>query len=290
MSFQRYIARIKPYCLLMRLHKPIGILLLLWPTLWALFIAAHKFPKPHVLFVFIVGVCLMRSAGCVINDFADRQFDGHVARTKKRPMVTGQISPRQAIILFATLCCAAFLIALTLNWLSILMAIPAVLLATIYPFMKRITQMPQLVLGLAFSWGIPMAFAAQTGFIPNIAWLIMLANILWTIAYDTQYAMVDRKDDIKIGIRSTAILFGKYDRAIIALLQAGSIAMLCLIGYLKSFAACYYVALFFASVLFTYQQNLIKHRQPENCFNAFLNNHWVGLIILIGILASTLPI
>lgn len=270
----------------MRLHKPIGILLLLWPTMWGVIIASHGHPPLKILFIFIAGVIVMRSAGCVINDLADRQFDGHVERTRQRPLVTGIVTPKEALVLFLLLCVIAVGLVSTLSPLTILLAIPALLWAASYPYMKRITNMPQVMLGVAFSWGIPMAFAAISNNIPSTAWLLMLANILWVIAYDTEYAMVDREDDLRIGIKSTAILFGKYDRLSIGILQTCTIAILAYIGgHLPSYTL-YYVCLAFAAVILGYQQYLIRAREPAACFKAFLNNNWFGLVILAGIVVS----
>ncbi len=281
--------KLKNYCYLVRLNKPIGILLLLWPTLWALILASCNHFRPYIFFVFIAGVILMRSAGCAINDLADHEFDGHVARTRDRPLVRGNVSPKEALILFFILSGIAFALVLTLNLLTILLAIPAVLLAASYPFMKRIMHFPQLILGLAFSWGIPMAFAALLGFVPSIAWILMLANILWTIAYDTEYAMVDREDDIKIGIKSTAITFGHYDRFIIGVLQATTICLLLFIGFMQTLHSVFYVAVSVAALLAVYQQYLLRHRNPTDCFKAFLNNNWFGLVITVGMASSVLP-
>lgn len=282
------LVKLKHYAYLMRLHKPIGILLLLWPTLWALFLAAHvqNVINLHVFVVFIAGVILMRSAGCVINDVADRKFDGRVSRTQHRPLVTGSVSTTEALCLFVILCAAAFALVLTLNLLTILLAIPGILLATSYPFMKRVTHLPQLVLGLAFSWGIPMAYAATLGFVPTTGWLVMLANIAWTIAYDTEYAMVDREDDLKVGIKSTAIFFGRYDRLIIALLQVTALVLLFTVGSLLKITVYYYIGIFIAGLLIIKQQTLIVNREPQLCFRAFLNNNWFGFAITLGILVS----
>ncbi len=268
----------------MRLHKPIGILLLLWPTLWALWIAAHGIPRLKNLLVFIVGVILMRSAGCVINDFADRKLDLHITRTQSRPLTTGEIPARNAIILFIVLCLLAFILVLLTNLLTIFLAFFAVIIAIIYPFMKRYTNWPQFILGVAFSFSIPMAFAAETGHVPLTAGILMLATIFWTMAYDTQYAMIDRDDDVKIGIKSTAILFGQYDRLMIGLFQYAAIVLLCILGFLESFLFIYFMAVFIAVLLFIYQQLLIANQESKNCFRAFLNNQWVGLIIFMGII------
>lgn len=274
------------YAQLMRLHKPIGIFLLLWPTVWALLVAGQGRPDLYITIVFVTGVILMRSAGCIINDVADRNFDGHVTRTQGRPLVTGAVSVRAALILFTILCAIAFSLVLTLNLLTVLLAIPAILLAASYPFMKRITQLPQLVLGFAFSWGIPMVFAAQVHYVPLIAWLLMAANLCWVMAYDTIYAMVDREDDLKIGIKSTAILFGRYDRLIIGILQLTMLLILLSIGRLEDLSITYDIALCLSTLLMLYQQWLMKDKSPRQCFRAFLNNHWLGLIIAIGFMTA----
>lgn len=279
-------ATIKSYFELMRFHKPIGILLLLWPTLWALWIAAKGFPSGKNLFIFIGGVVLMRAAGCVINDFADRKLDPHVARTKLRPLAAGEIKPREALILFLILCALAFILVLFTNKLTIILAVFALITAIIYPFMKRHTYWPQFILGVAFSFSVPMAFAAQTGKLFFVTGIVMAINILWTIAYDTQYALVDRTDDIKIGIKSTAILFGKNNQLIIGLFQGTVVALLCMLGFLLSFSIIYFSAVFIVFLLFIYQQRLIAQNNPEKCFRAFLNNQWVGLIVFVGILFS----
>lgn len=267
----------------MRFHKPIGILLLLWPTLWALWIAAHGFPSIKNLVIFVMGVVFMRAAGCVINDVADRQFDLYVARTKNRPITTGKISPKNALILFIVLCLMAFALVLFTNKPTILLAICAVLIATGYPFAKRYTHWPQVLLGIAFSFSIPMAFTAETGKLSIVALILMLANIAWTIAYDTQYAMTDRSDDMKIGIKSTAILFGVYDRIMVGLFQSIAILLLMLVGVLESFSISYFAAIFIAFLFMLYQHYLIARREPKKCFQAFLNNQWVGLVVFLGI-------
>jgi len=271
------------YLKLMRADKPIGTLLLLWPTLWALWLAAGGFPQWHLLIIFGVGVFLMRSAGCVINDVADRDFDGHVQRTAQRPLAAGLVSKREALILCIALCVLAFVLVLFTNRLTILLSFGALLIAGLYPFMKRFTHFPQLVLGAAFGWGIPMAFAAQTNSLPNGCWVLFIANLLWTVAYDTFYAMVDRDDDLKIGVKSTAILFGDDDRLITGALQASVIVALLLVGGQFKLGYWYYVSLIFASALFVYQQYLIRYRQREACFKAFLHNNWVGATIFAGI-------
>lgn len=274
------------YAQLMRLHRPIGILLLLWPTLWALWIAGRGHPSLRNVIVFILGTVIMRSAGCVINDIADRKFDGGVARTKMRPLVTGVVAVKEALVLFFSLVLVAFILVLFLNKLSILLAFVGLVVAIIYPFTKRFTHLPQLVLGVAFAWGIPMAFAAELNTVPSIAWFIFFITWLWIIVYDTQYALTDRADDIGIGIKSTAILFGKYDRLIIGLLQLVVLFLLVMLGFILSFGVFYYLALFFGALLFIYQQYLIKNREPARCFKAFLNNNWFGLVVFLGILLN----
>lgn len=266
-----------------RIDKPIGIYLLLWPTFWALWIAADGFPSFHLLAVFSLGVVIMRSAGCVINDFADRKVDGKVKRTANRPLVSGAITSEQALSLFAFLIGGAIALVLTLSWYTILLSVVALLLASSYPFMKRYTQLPQVVLGAAFSWGMIMAFAELKGSIPAIAWLLFIANLCWTVAYDTMYAMVDRDDDLKIGVKSTAILFGQHDKRIIGLLQLMTLAILFTVGEILAFGWPYQLSLVISAGLFSYQQMLIANRNREACFQAFLNNHWVGLIVFIGV-------
>lgn len=271
------------YMQLMRLHKPIGIYLVLWPTLWALWLAAEGVPSLNVLLVFVLGVVLMRSAGCVINDFADRKIDGDVKRTKDRPLVTGLISPTHALIFFIVLCVVAFLLVLSMNTLTIYLSVGGAVLAFIYPFMKRYTHLPQVFLGAAFAWAVPMAYAAQTDSLPSIVWLIYMATLVWTVAYDTMYAMVDRDDDLKIGVKSTAILFGNSDRAVIAFLQVLVVLTLCIIGQQAKLGEFYYLGVAVASVLFVYQQHLIRHRDRDACFQAFLNNNWVGLVLFCAL-------
>ena len=282
------ITKARAFWQLARFDRPIGSLLLLWPTLWALFLAGDGFPKLDVLVVFVLGVVFMRAAGCVINDFADRNVDGHVKRTANRPMPLGKVSEREALGLFILLVLVSFLLVLTMNNLTIMLSVVAVILAASYPFMKRYTHLPQLVLGAAFGWSIPMAYAAQSGTLPTVAWLLFVANILWTVAYDTLYAMVDRDDDIKVGIKSTAILFGRFDKLIIGILQLVTIMLLIAIGGLLHLNQGYYWALLVASALFVYQQMLIQGRQREQCFKAFLNNNYVGMVIFIGISLSVL--
>ncbi|MCD9502625.1 4-hydroxybenzoate octaprenyltransferase [Photobacterium phosphoreum] len=282
------ITKARAFWQLARFDRPIGSLLLLWPTLWALFLAADGFPKLDVLVVFVLGVVFMRAAGCVINDFADRNVDGHVKRTANRPMPSGKVSEREALGLFSLLVLVSFLLVLTMNNLTIMLSVVAVILAAAYPFMKRYTHLPQLVLGAAFGWSIPMAYAAQSGTLPTVAWLLFAANILWTIAYDTLYAMIDRDDDLKVGIKSTAILFGRFDKLIIGILQLATIMLLIAIGGILDLSQGYYWALLLAAALFVYQQMLIQGRQREQCFKAFLNNNYVGMVIFIGISLSVL--
>lgn len=266
-----------------RMDKPIGTYLLLWPTYWALWIAADGWPSLHMLLVFSLGVFLMRSAGCVINDYADRKIDGAVKRTQNRPLVTGALTSSEALQLFASFILIAFGLVLTLSEYTILLSFVAVGLAASYPFMKRITHLPQVVLGAAFSWGMIMAFAEEQGQIPVVAWLLFSANVLWTVAYDTMYAMVDRDDDLKIGVKSTAILFGNNDKRIILLLQLLTLALLFTVGDMLAFGWPYLLALVIAAGFFCYQQILIASRERERCFQAFLNNHYVGLIVFIGV-------
>jgi len=277
------LAHWRAYARLMRLHRPIGTLLLLWPTLWALWIAARGVPSLSVLAVFVLGTFLMRSAGCVINDYADRHFDGHVRRTRDRPLAAGEIEPKHALLLFVVLVLLAGLLVLTQNRLTIALAFAALALAGAYPLMKRHTYLPQVWLGASFAWSVPMAFAAQTGSIPPLAWLLLSAVVLWVLVYDTQYAMVDREDDIKIGIKSTAILFDEADRHIIGALQCLLLLDLWLVGRQAGLGLPFHLALAVAAALAVYQQWLIRDRDPERCFRAFLNNNWVGLGIFAGI-------
>jgi len=287
--FQKLQTQAVPYIRLMRLNKPIGVFLLLWPTLWALWIAGHGKPDVKIVLIFIAGVILMRSAGCIINDVADRNFDGHVERTRQRPLVTGLVKVKGALILFTLLVLTAFLLVLQLNALTIALSFVAVTLAIIYPFVKRFSYLPQLVLGAAFAWSVPMAFAAQTNSVPVLVCLVYLIALLWPVMYDTIYAMVDRDDDMHAGIKSTAILFGKYDVYIVGVLQIIVIFLLLLLGMLLHFGIVFYITIFFASLLFIYQQYLIRERVPAKCFQAFLNNNWVGLVIFIGIYYSVIP-
>ncbi len=278
----------KAYWQLMRMDRPIGSVLLMWPTIWALILSAQGLPDVKVLIVFVAGVFMMRSAGCVINDFADRKVDGHVKRTAGRPLPSGAVTAKEAIALFLVLSIASFLLVLTMNPLTVKLSFAGIVLAFIYPFMKRFTHLPQLFLGLAFSWSIPMAWAAQANDLPWVVWFVFVINVLWTIAYDTQYAMVDRDDDLQIGIKSTAILFGRYDKMIIGVLQLITIAMLIALGYHYQLNNSYYWGLLIAGALFVYQQHLIRHRERQPCFKAFLNNNYVGMVIAIGLLVSYL--
>jgi 4-hydroxybenzoate polyprenyltransferase len=270
--------------LITRMDKPIGTYLLLWPTYWALWIASDGWPNLHLLIVFSLGVFIMRSAGCVINDYADRKIDGKVTRTKNRPLVNGIMTSNEAINLFGILIGMALGLVLTLSWPTIYLSVVALFLAALYPFMKRYTQLPQVFLGAAFSWGMIMAFAEAQGEIPVVAWLLFLANLCWTVAYDTMYAMVDREDDLKIGVKSTAILFADNDKRIIGFLQLLTLGLLWTVGDILAFGWPYQLTLVVAGALFSYQQLLISNRERDTCFKAFLHNHWVGLIIFVGIL------
>lgn len=283
------LARLRDYAELVRLNKPIGILLLLWPTLWALWIAADGIPNTLILIIFVLGVALMRSAGCAINDYADRDIDLHVERTKNRPLTSGRITSKEAVGVFVVLSLIAFSLVFALNPLTRWMSVGGVLLAASYPFMKRFHYLPQVHLGVAFAWAIPMAYTAQTGEFPPLSgWLLFIATILWTVVYDTMYAMADRDDDLKIGVKSSAILFGDYDRSIVAALQVLTLLTLILIGSQEELGAFYYVGLAGAMILFLYQQFLIRNREAGDCFRAFLNNNYVGMIIFAGLLIDKL--
>ncbi|MBE2894467.1 4-hydroxybenzoate octaprenyltransferase [Spirabiliibacterium falconis] len=279
-----YTQKISAYARLMRIDRPIGTLLLLWPTLWALVLASGGMPEGKLVVIFTLGVFLMRAAGCVINDYADRHIDGSVKRTALRPLATGEVSANEAKWLFVALSLLAFLLVLSLNSYAIGLSFIAIALAFIYPFMKRYTHLPQFVLGAAFGWSIPMAYAAVSNQLPLVCWLLFLANILWTVAYDTQYAMVDRDDDLRIGVKSTAILFAQYDNKIIAALQAGTLLLFIIIGILAQLHPLFYVLLSLPTALFIYQASLTKDRQRMACFQAFLNNNYVGLGFFIAIL------
>ena len=278
-------ARLADYARLLRVDRPIGSLLLLWPTYWALWLAADGFPSTGNFIVFTLGVFMMRAAGCAINDFADRKVDRHVKRTKDRPLTSGRIEAWEAVALFAGLCLTAFLmVVLFTNTLTLYLSFGGAVLAFIYPFMKRYTHLPQLFLGAAFSWAIPMAWAAEAGEVTKLAWLLFTANVLWTVAYDTLYAMVDRDDDIRIGIKSTAILFGEADRAVIAILQALVVLILILVGQQAELGVFYYLGLVAMACLFIFQQHLARFRERDGCFKAFLNNNWAGFAVFTGLL------
>ncbi len=275
--------RLRQYYYLTRLDRPIGIFLLLWPMLWALWVASEGEPNKLVLFVFIAGVVLMRSAGCVINDYADRNIDPHVTRTRQRPIAAGRVSPKEALIVFAVLCLVAFALVLLMNRFTIYLSFGAVLLTAVYPFMKRYTHLPQIVLGMAFAWSVPMAYAAQTGTVHKVAWLIYVITVVWAVIYDTMYAMVDREDDLKIGVKSTAILFGDADKLIIFVLQLMMFLGLVLLGQQTTLSTLYYLSLLVAAGFAVYQQYLIRHREPARCLQAFLNNNGLGAAIFVGI-------
>jgi 4-hydroxybenzoate polyprenyltransferase len=284
--FPELTAKLPAFAELTRANKPIGIYLLLWPTISALWIAEQGFPRFSLLFIFVVGTALMRSAGCCVNDFADHKIDGKVARTERRPLVAGSLTRKDAFLCFAVLALISFALVLMTNERTIILSFAAVALVAVYPFMKRFTNLPQLVLGVAFSWGILMAFSAATGDVPQSAYLLFVANCLWIVAYDTQYAMVDRKFDIEIGVKSTAILFGDADKVIIGSLQVMFILAMILAGRQFELGAFYFLSLVIASGLLAYQQYLIKDRLPGPCFESFLNNNWVGAVIFIGVLLS----
>jgi len=276
-SLNRLTPRAWDFIQLTRIDKPIGIYLLLWPTLWALWISAKGVPSIGNLLIFVVGVFLMRAAGCVINDFADRKVDGHVKRTEQRPLVSGKVSSREALVLFAVL---------ITNSMTIWLSFGGLALAACYPFMKRYTYYPQVVLGAAFSWGMPMAFTAQTGDLPAAAWLLYIANLLWTVGYDTYYAMTDREDDLKIGVKSTAVLFGDADRVIILTLQALALGCLLLAGSRFELGMYFHLGLLVAAACFVWEFWYTRNREPQRCFKAFLHNHWAGLAIFVGIVTD----
>jgi 4-hydroxybenzoate polyprenyltransferase len=278
------ITKLGLYGQLIRFEKPIGFYLLLWPTLWALAIAADGSPDGWILFVFVAGVFLMRSAGCAINDYADRDIDLHVARTRERPLTAGKISTREVLGVFAALSLIAFLLVLSLNRFTILLSLVGLVLAASYPFMKRYHYLPQVHLGAAFGWAVPMAFAAQLEAIPKQGWLLYVAALLWAVAYDTIYSMVDREDDIKLGLKSTAILFADFDRIMIGLFQFLFLLALMLIGFALEFSSPYYFGLAAAALLMAYEQFLIADRVPAHCFMAFLHNHWIGAVVFAGIM------
>jgi len=277
-------AKLRAYAALTRLNKPIGIYLLLWPVLWALWLSSNGRPDPHVFIVFILGTILTRSAGCAINDFADRNFDGHVKRTKGRPLVTGAVDPLEAIAICGGLGLVALGLALTLNQITQVLTLVGGVLVVTYPFLKRFFPLPQVYLGIAFTWSVPMAFAAQTGEFPQrMAWVMFMAGLLWTVAYDTMYAMVDRDDDKKLGLRSSAIMFGDADRFIIGIMQLMTLLAMWLIGKEMELGLWYRLGIASAAMFALYQQLLIRQRKPEDCFHAFLNNNYFGMSIFIGI-------
>jgi 4-hydroxybenzoate polyprenyltransferase len=278
----RILSGLMDYARLMRLDRPIGIWLLLWPTLWALWISGHGKPKPLIFTVFVLGTVLMRSAGCAINDYADRSFDPQVARTKDRPLAAGRISTLEALVLFAVLSMTSLMLALQLNKSTLLLAAVGGFLAVSYPFIKRFLSVPQMYLGLTFGWGIPMAFEAQIEQVPRVAYLLLLANILWVTVYDTMYAMADREDDLKIGVRSTAILFGDSDRHIIAVLQVMTLLTLYLVGRMLNMGLWYALGLWTGAAFFAYQLWLIRARDRNACLQAFLNNNYFGMAVFIG--------
>lgn len=275
--------RLRAYALLVRFHRPIGSLLLLWPALWALWLAARGDPPWQVVLIFILGVFLMRSAGCAINDYADRTLDGQVRRTRERPLATGLVKPEEALGVFLVLSLLAFLLVLLLNWLTVALSLVALGLAALYPFMKRFTHWPQVFLGAAFGWAVPMAYTAVVGQVPTEGWLLFVATLTWALIYDTQYAMVDREDDLKVGIKSTAILFGRGDRLIIACLQVLFLGQMAFIGLQAGLGGWYFTGLALAACYFVYQQYLTRAREPAACFQAFLNNNYLGMVLFAGL-------
>ncbi|MCW2100466.1 MAG: 4-hydroxybenzoate octaprenyltransferase [Pseudomonas helleri] len=285
-SLNRLNPRAWDFIQLTRMDKPIGIYLLLWPTLWALWIAAKGVPSLGILLIFVFGVILTRAGGCVINDFADRKVDGHVKRTEQRPLVSGKISSKEALVFFALLMGISFLLVLCTNATTVWLSFGGLALAASYPFMKRYTYYPQVVLGAAFSWGMPMAFTAQTDSLPAAAWLLYIANLLWTVAYDTYYAMTDRDDDLKIGVKSTAILFGDADRVIILGLQGLSLGCLLLAGAQFDLGGWFHLGLLVAAGCYLWEFWYTRNREPQRCFQAFLHNHWAGLAIFVGIVLN----
>ena len=276
------------YARLMRIDKPIGTLLLLWPTLWALWLAAEGWPPLHILVIFTIGTFLMRSAGCVINDYADRDFDGHVERTKNRPLATKSVSPREALLLAAGLSLLSFVLILPLDPLVIWLSVPALFLAASYPFTKRFFAIPQAYLGIAFGFGIPMGFAAVAGEVPAVAWLMLLANVFWAVAYDTEYAMVDRPDDLKIGIKTSAITFGRFDVLAVMLCYAAALGLLAVVGMMTGAGAAYYLGLAAAAAIAGYHYTLIRTRERADCFKAFRHNNWLGAAVFAGIFVDQL--
>ena len=280
------LAQLEGYGQLMRLDKPIGIWLLLWPALWALWISADGSPDSWIFTAFVLGVVVTRSAGCVINDYVDRDIDPKVKRTKDRPIASGRIAPMEALVLFAALMMIALGLVLTLSTQTQLLAIVGATLIVAYPFCKRFLAAPQLVLGAAFGWSIPMAFAAQTGAVPRLAWLMFLAVVVWALIYDTMYAMADREDDLRIGVNSTAILFGEADVFIISILQVVLLLSLLLVGEVAALGMWYRLSLLVAALFMLYQHGLIRDREPQKCHQAFLNNHYIGATVFVGILLS----
>jgi 4-hydroxybenzoate polyprenyltransferase len=278
--------RLNAYVRLMRFDRPIGILLLLWPTLWALWIAGSGRPAVKNVLIFVTGVVLMRAAGCIMNDFADRNFDPHVERTRTRPLAAGELTPRQALAAFCALMLLAFCLVLMTNALTIELAFVGAALAASYPFFKRWTHFPQVVLGFAFGWGIPMAFAAENGYVAPVAWLVLAVNIVWSVIYDTLYAMVDRDDDLSIGLKSTAIYFGRHDLLLLRVLKVLMLALLALLGFYLQLAWPWFAGTGVAAILFALQQIWIREREREACFRAFMNNNWVGLVLFVGLLAA----
>ncbi len=283
MNLQNLNKKLDAYERLMRLDKPIGILLLLWPTLWALWIASDGVPSWIILLIFITGTALMRSAGCVLNDIADRKYDGQVERTKNRPLATGELNVKEAYLLAGVLCLLAFTMVLQLNQKTVFLSFAALFLAATYPFTKRFLAIPQAYLGVAFGFGIPMAFAAVNDFIPSLAWILLAVNVFWAIAYDTEYAMVDRDDDIKIGIKSSALFFGKYDVLAVMMSYIAMLSLMIYVGQLKAYGTFYYLGLAAALMLIVWQYQLIKKRVKAECFNAFLANNWIGFALFIGL-------
>lgn len=274
--------RISIYIQLTRLHRPIGILLLLWPTLWGLWIAGNGHPAPKIVFIFLLGTALMRSAGCAINDYADRHIDKHVKRTRERPVTSGSIAPGEALWVAAVLALAAFVLILPLNSLTLLLSVPALLLAASYPFTKRFFALPQAYLGIAFGFGVPMAFAAQLGMVPPVAWLLLISNVFWAIAYDTEYAMVDRDDDIHLGVHSSALFFGAYDVVAVMVCYFISLMLLAAVGHIVGLGWIYYAGLLVAAGVALYHYSLIRQRDRDACFAAFQHNNWFGAAVFAG--------
>lgn len=278
--------RLNAYEKLIRLDKPIGILLLLWPTLWALWLSTRGQPRWEIVWIFVLGTVLMRSAGCAINDYADRNFDGHVVRTRERPLAAGLIKPWEALVVAAGLALAAFVLVLQLNKQTIMLSVAAVVIAATYPFTKRFFVLPQAYLGIAFGFGIPMAFAAQTGRVPAVAWLLLLANVFWAVAYDTEYAMVDREDDRKIGIKTSAITFGRHDVTVVMICHAMFLLILAWLGWRYALGIYFFGGLLMAAGLAATHYQMIRDRDPEWCFRAFRHNNWIGVMVFAGLVAS----